>query len=104
VAASIFKAARARLIEVWEYSETTWGAAQADKYLRAVVAAIESIQDEPRRWRPVRDKALPGIFYFRHKHHTVFFRRLSKGQIGVITVLHESMNLPARLREDLAVD
>lgn len=104
MAASIFKAARSRLIEVWEYSETTWGAAQADKYLRALVTAIESIQDEPRRWRLLRDKALPGIFYFRHKHHYIFFRRLSKGRIGVITVLHESMNLPARLREDLTAD
>jgi len=104
VAANIFGAARARLIEVWEYSETTWGAAQADKYVRGLVAAIERIQDEPRRWRPLRDKALPGIFYFRHEHHFVFFRRLSKGQIGVITVLHESMNLPARLREDLTRD
>ena len=104
MAASIFKAARARLIEVWEYSETTWGAAQADKYLRGLVTAIESIQDEPRRWRPLRDTALPDIFYFRHKHHYVFFRRLSKGRIGVITVLHESMNLPARLREDVTVD
>ncbi|MBL9204945.1 MAG: type II toxin-antitoxin system RelE/ParE family toxin [Opitutaceae bacterium] len=47
---------------------------------------------------------MPGIFYFRQEHHTVFFRRLSKGRIGVITVLHGSMNLPARLREDLTVD
>jgi len=69
-----------------------------------LVPAIESIQDEPHRWRPLRESSLPGIFYFRHKHHTVFFRRLSKGQIGVITVLHESMNLPARLREDLTED
>lgn len=104
MAASIFKAARARLIEVWEYSETTWGAAQADKYVRGLVSAIESIQGEPRRWRPLRDRSLAGIFYFHHKHHYVFFRRLAKGQIGVITVPHESMNLPARLREDLTVD
>jgi toxin ParE1/3/4 len=104
VAASIFKAARARLIEVWAYSETTWGASQADKYVRGSVAAIERAQDKPGRWRPLRDKALPGIFYFRHEHHFVFFRRLSKGQIGVITVLHESMDLPARLRDDLTVD
>lgn len=33
-----------------------------------------------------------------------YYCRLSKGQIGIITVLHESMNLPARLREDLNVD
>jgi len=92
------------LIEVWANSETTWGAAQADKYVRGLVAAVERIRDEPRRWRSLRDKALPGIFYFRHEHHFVFFRWLSKGQIGLITVQRESMNLPARLREDLTTD
>ena len=99
--ARIFKAARARLIEVWDYSERTWGVAQADKYVRGLVAAIETVQAEPHRRRPLKDPAMPEISFFRHERHYVFFRRLSKGQIGVITVLHESVNLPARLREDL---
>lgn len=104
MAARIFKVAQARLIEAWNYSERTWGVAQADKYLRGLVAAIETAQDEPHRWRPLRDDALPGVFFFRHEHHYVFFRRLSKGQIGVLSVLHESMHRPARLRDDLRVE
>ena len=30
----------------------------------------------------------------------MFFRELSEGGIGVITVLHGSMDIPARLKED----
>jgi plasmid stabilization system protein ParE len=30
----------------------------------------------------------------------VFFRELSKKRLGVISVLHEKMDIPARLRED----
>lgn len=33
-------------------------------------------------------------------HHYIFFRELSGGEIGVITILHENMDLPARIRDD----
>jgi plasmid stabilization system protein ParE len=42
-----------------------------------------------------------GIFFIRYEHHYVFFRELSKGVLGVVNVLHESMDIPNRLREDL---
>ena len=43
----IFHPARSRLREVWEYSEKTWGVAQADNYLSGLVAAIEAVKGEP---------------------------------------------------------
>jgi plasmid stabilization system protein ParE len=46
------------------------------------------------------DGALQGVYFFRHRHHYVFFRELSKKRLGVISVLHEKMDIPARLRED----
>ncbi|ARO33079.1 hypothetical protein NXC14_PB00256 (plasmid) [Rhizobium sp. NXC14] len=33
---------------------------------------------------------------------TVFFRELKKGDLGVMSILHEGMNQPVRLKEDLA--
>ena len=47
------------------------------------------------------DEVLPGVFFFRHQHHYVFFRELSKGTLGVISILHENMDLPSRLKQDL---
>lgn len=63
MAVRIFKSARARLIEVWNYSERTWGVAQADKYLQGLVTAMEAVQSEPHRWRPLRHEGLPGVFF-----------------------------------------
>lgn len=100
MAARIFAPARARLLEIWDYTERTWGARQADAYLRSLAAAINKAQTSRSLWRSVRDEQLPGVFYFRHRHHFIFFRQLSTGDIGIISVLHESMDLPARLRED----
>lgn len=34
-------AAKSRLLEVWEYSESTWGESQADSYLRGLVDSIQ---------------------------------------------------------------
>ncbi|MFZ4766107.1 MAG: type II toxin-antitoxin system RelE/ParE family toxin [Roseimicrobium sp.] len=100
MSAKIYPAARERILEVWEYTERVWGEEQADKYVRELVAAIDAIVGKRYEWRPVMDEALPGVFFFRHRHHYIFFRELSKGALGVISILHENMDIPARLSED----
>jgi len=40
VAAKIFQTAKERLLEIWDYTERTWGEEQADKYVRDLVEAI----------------------------------------------------------------
>jgi toxin ParE1/3/4 len=101
MAAKIYPVAKERLLDIWDYTEKTWGAEQADRYVRELVAAIKAIEGKRHRWRSVMDEALPGVFFFRHQHHYVFFRELSKGTLGVISILHETMDIPSRLREDL---
>ena len=46
------------------------------------------------------DESLKGVYFFRHRHHYIFFRELTRKRVGVISVLHEKMDIPARLRED----
>ena len=97
--AKIFAAAESRLIEIWDYTLEKWGEKQADAYVRGLVKAIHSLAGNRRLWRKVPDKTLAGIWFARHEHHYIFFRELSGGTIGVITVLHESMDLPARIKD-----
>ncbi len=94
------RAARSRLLEIWDYTERTWGEAQADKYVRGLVNTIHEAADDRHRWRPVLDEGLPGIYFIRYERHFIFFRAISPDTIGVISVLHENMNVPMRLRED----
>jgi plasmid stabilization system protein ParE len=100
MAARIFAPAEARLIEIWDYTLDKWGEKQADSYVCALVEGINSLADQRHRWLPIRDKVLRGVWFVRHEHHYVFFRELSGGNIGVITILHENMDIPARLKED----
>ncbi len=100
MAVRILPAARARLVEIWEYTEQKWGDEQADKYVREMVAAIQNIAAESHRGKRVKYKGLQNVSCFRHRHHYVFFRVLERGDIGVISILHENMDLPSRLRDD----
>lgn len=94
------RAAKNRLLEIWDYTERIWGEAQADKYIRGLVDAIYETADARHQWRPALDELLPGVYFIRYERHFIFFRALSPDAIGVINVLHDSMNIPMRLRED----
>ena len=87
-------------MEIWDYKEQKWIKKQADAYVRELVAEIENVMIQRHRWRPVMDESLKGVYFFRHRLHYIFFRELSKRRLGVISVLHENMDIPARLRED----
>ena len=104
MAARIYPAAKKQILEVWGYPEKTWGEDQANKYVRELVDAINAVVGNRHRWRPVMDEDLPAVFFFRYQHHYVFFRELSKGSLGVISILHENMDIPSRLREDFEQD
>lgn len=96
------RAAKSRLREIWDYTERTWGESQADSYVRGLVDAIDEASNSRHRWRPVMDEVLPGVYFIRYQRHFIFFRMLAPDALGVISVLHESMNIPMRLREDAA--
>lgn len=66
-----------------------------------MVAAIHEAANSGHRWRPVIDEVLSGVYYIRYERHYIFFRALSADAIGVITILHENMNIPMRLRDDV---
>jgi plasmid stabilization system protein ParE len=40
-------------------------------------------------------------YFIRYRHHDVFFRELSGSRIGIMSILHERMDLSMCLAEDL---
>ena len=97
----IYPAARRRIIEIWQYTNKTWGEKQADRYVRGLYKTIEITADSKHLWRKVEHKEAKGIFFVRYEHHYIFFRELSEGVLGVVNVLHERMDIPNRLKEDI---
>ena len=101
MAAKIYPAAQERILDIWDYTERTWDAKQADVYVKGLVDAVEEATDQRHRWRSVMDEKLPSVFFIRYRHHYIFFREITKKTLGVISVLHENMDIPSRLKEDV---
>ena len=101
MAIRVQEAATLRLDEIYRYTRDRWGVKQADRYTTDLFAAFERIEGHGVASRPIPAEFAIDGFYFRHEHHFVYWRRLSKRDIGIVTILHERMHQMDRFRDDL---
>ncbi|MCC2596056.1 type II toxin-antitoxin system RelE/ParE family toxin [Pusillimonas sp. MFBS29] len=92
-----------RLDDIYRYMHKRWGAQQAERYIRGLFEAFEGIATHQTVSRTI--PATFGIdgYFFRYERHFVYWRRLSNGDIGIVTMLHEKMHQIGRLREDFGL-
>lgn len=92
---------------IWEDTVEAWGEAQAIRYIRGLHAHLQMLSETPSLWRRLPGKlALPAdlkidAYFSRYERHYIFFRELSGGRIGVLSLLHDRMDVPVRLADDL---
>lgn len=94
------EAASRRLDEIYRYTRERWGERQADRYITDMFAAFEGIASHKVTSRPIPAELGVDGFYFRYGSHFVYWRRLSDGRIGIVTILHERMHQIDRFRDD----
>ncbi|CAM2175058.1 type II toxin-antitoxin system RelE/ParE family toxin [Burkholderia orbicola] len=91
-------AAERDLDDIWDYTAGRWGEAQAEHYILGIESTIIGLADGTQPSLSAADvregyrKALVGM-------HVVFFRE-STALIDVIRILHQQMDIPARLGDD----
>ena len=89
-----------RLDDIYRYTRDRWGAEQADRYITGLFAAFDGIQTRRTPSRPVPAEFGIDGYFFRYERHFVYWRRLSNGDIGIATLLHERMHQIERFREE----
>jgi toxin ParE1/3/4 len=93
-------AAGRRIDDIYTYTRERWGQDQTERYIRGLFARFEDIAERRIAWRDVpRELGVEG-FYCRYERHYVYWRVLSDGAVGIVTVLHERMHQIERFRED----
>ncbi len=97
------EAASLRLDDIYRYTRDRWGEAQADCYITGMFEAFDRIDTHG-----VLSKPIPAAFgvegyFFRYEKHFVYWRRLSNGDVGIVTILHERMHQIDRFREDFGI-
>lgn len=103
MAVRIQQAASHRIDDIYRYSRERWGEAQADRYITGLFHALARIETHGVTSRPIPAAFEVDGYVFRYEKHLVYWRPLSNGDIGVVTVLHERMHQIGRLREDLGL-
>lgn len=94
--------------KIWRDTFDAWGEAQAIAYITGLHAHLRLLCNDRHIWRRLPQRlAVPAdikrqAYFSRYEYHYLFFRELDNGDLGVMNILHERMDLPVRLREDLA--
>ena len=91
-----------RLDDIYRYTRDRWGAEQADRYITGLFASFDRITSHSVASKPVSAEFGVDGFFFRYEHHFVYWRKLSNGDIGIVTILHERIHQMDRFREDFA--
>ncbi len=96
-------AASYRLDEIYRYTRDRWGTQQADRYITGLFDTFAGIADRQTSSHPVPAEFAIEGYFFRYERHFVYWRWLSNGDIGIVTILPERMHQIDRFREDFGV-
>ena len=97
------EAASRRIDEIHLYSRHRWGTERADAYITGLLESFDRIASGGVFSRPIPAEFGVSGYYFRYERHYAYWKRLSNGDIGIVTILHERMHQMGRFRDDLEV-
>lgn len=100
MAVRVQEATSLRLDDIYRYTRDRWGEDQADRYITGMFEAFDRIEAHGVVSKPIPAEFGVEGFFFRYEHHVVYWRRLSDGDVGIVTILHERMHQIDRFKED----
>ncbi len=94
------EAASHRIDGIYRYTLEKWGKDQADSYIEGLFDACAKIVSRDVLSRPIPAEFGVKGFFFRYEKHFIYWKYLSNGKIGIVTILHERMHPLARFKDD----
>ena len=91
-------AARQDFLEIGDYTRDRWSEAQAERYLRQILAMITEIGTYPLSGSEVKSLR-PGYRRRRSGSHLIFYVILEDGTVEVVRIIHERADV-SRLRDE----
>lgn len=85
-------AARIDMTGIWDYTDDRWGEAQAERYVRQIEHDLTAAANGSPLIYPL-DK----VWRIKSGHHVCIFQKMPDGDIEVIRVLHERMDVRSAL-------
>nr|CAA6811264.1 MAG: Plasmid stabilization protein [uncultured Thiotrichaceae bacterium] len=96
----VLKAAGYRIDEIYLYTLKMWGEKQAKAYINGMFERFQAIADKDILWQPIPAEFGVSGYFTRYGKHHIYWKELADGDVGIASVLHQSMDKENRLRED----
>ena len=87
------------LNQIWNYTYDNWSENQADKYYEELICHCSKIAKDPNIGKQY-EFLVEGLKGSKVNKHIVFYRQISEEKIEVERILHEGMDLKARLSNE----
>lgn len=93
-----------RIDDIYRYTRERWGEAQAELYVTGLFARFEDIAARRVPWRVVPAAFGVDGYFCRYEQHFIYWKLLSDGGVGIVTVLHARMHQIGRFRDDFGIE
>jgi toxin ParE1/3/4 len=99
----VLESAEEQIGEIYQYTMQTWGKGQADRYIRALYENFARLASSRALWQVIPKEYGVDGYFARYNRHRIYWTVLSTGEIGIRSVLHDSMDLPRHVRRDFSL-
>lgn len=86
------------LSKIWEYTYEVWSESQADNYYELLTSSFQEIVQNPELGKNY-DEIDKTIFGLRVGKHIVFYQMAQGGDIEILRILHQRMDLKNKIDE-----
>jgi toxin ParE1/3/4 len=86
------------LTQIWNYTIGRWSENQADKYYQMLLDNFNDVANNPDLGKNYSG-VIKNLLGFRAGRHIIFYRKIEEGEIEIIRILHEQMDLKNRIKE-----
>ena len=83
---------------IWSYTLKTWSENRADEYYTSLVKTFAAIAKRPCYLDKEYAEIHPGLYRRICHKHLVFYRILENGDIEIVRILHERMDIASKLK------
>lgn len=87
------------LSNIWIFTKRRWSEEQADSYYKLLVAGFGRILKNPVLLGRSYSEVLEGLRGYKVGRHLLFYIIHTDGDILIVRILHESMDIPNRFHQ-----
>ncbi len=86
------------LTSIWSYTFKTWSERQADEYYEMLISVCRktlTLSFLPTR---LYNEIAPDLYGIKTGHHIIFFKRITNGDVLIVRILHERMDIKRHIK------